>query len=293
MPKPKVSVVMPTYNEEKAVGKVIDQVAETLGKNFDYEIIIVDRSSDKTPEIVRSKSKRNPRIKLIDQCSNGYGRALYLGFCSARGDYIGMVDADLTYTVSDLPEMFRILIRDEADMVVGNRIYKQGSMPLLNGIGNWLITAWINLFFASKVRDSQCGMRVFKRKFFELFLPYEKHMPFTSEMIMEATHLGLRIKNFDTEYHPRVGEAKLNPLKDGFMISLAILQFMRDEHPLTFFSVPGAGIMLISALAFLAGFNYNLVFLAGLILFVGGMVLDSQRRLKGYIRLNRLKGIWR
>lgn len=218
MRKPKVSVVIPTRNEQDAVERVIDDTVEALERGFDYELILVDKSADLTAQRIRNKARTNPRIRLIVQSRSGYGQALYTGFSKAKGDYIAMLDADRTYTPKDLPRMFSMLIQNEADLVVGNRMPSRDAMTSLNRIGNLLITASLNLRFRLDVKDSQCGMRAFKKSFLERFAPEEEGMPFATEMLIDARRQGLRIRNLDTAYNPRVGKTKLNPVHDGLKI---------------------------------------------------------------------------
>ena len=148
-----VSIVIPTMNEEETISDVISKAKKTLEDlNLPYEIVVVDNSSDKTPEIAESLGAKV--IKGV----KGYGKAYIEGFKVAKGDYIVMLDADGTYNPEEIPKLLEPLIKNEADVVLGSRFKGKilpKAMPALHRyIGNPLLTWIMNFLFKTNISDS-------------------------------------------------------------------------------------------------------------------------------------------
>lgn len=240
---PKLAIVIPALNEAESIGHVLDEISKVFdGK--DYSVVIVDgKSVDGTPDIAR----KNGAI-VIDQRGTGYGDALLSGFVYARDklapSLIAMMDADMTYDPKDILVLMKPIVEEGYDLVVGNRFLRmeKGSMTRINKIGNRIISHICNIFLKIKVSDTQCGLRVFKSDLLDSIFFDTEGMPFATEMIVEAKFSGARISEAPITYRPRIGEAKLNPLRDGLRIFGTILRLMRDTQPLLFFS--GMGIII-------------------------------------------------
>ena len=168
----------------------------------------------------------------------GYGSAYLAGFDAATGDYIVMADADLTYDFADIPRFVRELDAG-ADLVMGDRMdsIHPGAMPWLNRyVGNPLLSGFLNLLYRTKVRDVHCGMRALRRDRLPVLDLGATGMEFASEMVIHASRRGLDIRAFPIEYHPRAGESKLSPLRDGWRHLRLILVY----SPTFLFLIPGA-----------------------------------------------------
>jgi hypothetical protein len=176
----------------------------------------------------------------------GYGNAYRAGFAAARGEYIVMADADLTYDFAEIPR-FLAELQDGADMIVGDRMrnIQPGAMPWHHRyIGNPLLSRFLNLLFHTGVNDAHCGMRGFRRDRLELLELRTTGMEFASEMIVRAAKEELDIREIAIEYHPRGGESKLSSFRDGWRH----LRFLLLHSPNHLFILPGA---LIAALGVL------------------------------------------
>lgn len=236
-----VSVVIPTKNEEQAVGCCLEKVLKSFREhNIDGEIILTDNSTDRTPEIAQSMGAR-----VVTPDRLGYGYAYKYGFAQARGNYIVMGDADNTYDFEDIPRLLAPLRDGTADMVMGSRLKGKilpGSMPTLHKyIGNPMLTAFLNFFFKAGVSDSHSGFRAFTKEAYEEMHLRSTGMEFASEMIIEAARRGIRIKEIPIVYHPRIGESKLSSFSDGWRH----MKFMLLYTPKHLFIIPG---MVLSAL---------------------------------------------
>lgn len=227
-----VSVIIPTKNEEGSIAGVIDETKEALD-GIDHEIVIVDASIDKTPlEAVRAGAKV---VKQIG--SGGVGEALIQGFYWARGECVVFFDGDGTYDPKDIHKVIEPLLNDEADLVNGNRFanMEKGAMTLNNRIGNVLLTWLGNMLFHTTIKDSQSGMKAFRRSLLLRVTLWERGFPFCSEILAEASKLSMRIREVGISYKKRVGKTKLNPATAGPSIFWASLKMMRDYDPLFLF----------------------------------------------------------
>lgn len=215
----KVSVIVPTLNEEGAIGKVLAEVRTV--KVVD-EVIVVDSSTDATAKIAESLG-----AKVIFESREGYGRALQTGTETARGDIIVYIDGDYTYDSRDVPRIVEPILNGKYDVVLGNRLNKRmqsGAMDLLNKFGNTLISLIFSLFFFERVDDTQCGLRAIRKRFLEEISYRDYGMPYVTEQLIKLVKKGARIGNVAVTYRPRIGTTKLCSWTDGFKILKVILE---------------------------------------------------------------------
>ena len=230
---PMVSVIIPTMNEEGGIGKVL-KATEAALQGIDHEIIVIDASTDNTPvQVIKAGAK------LVRQIgSGGVGEALIQGFYWAKGQFIIFFDGDGTYEPQDIHKVIEPLVAGQADLVNGNRFYdiEKGSMTMLNRIGNFILT-WVgNMLFHTNIKDSQSGMKGFRRDMLLKVTLWEKGFPICSEILAEASKLGMRITEVGISYRRRIGKTKLSPTKAGFHIFAASFKMLRDYDPLFLFT---------------------------------------------------------
>lgn len=241
---PTISVVIPTMNEEGSVGAMVQSSRAAL-EGIEHEIIIVDNSHDNTPtEAIRAGAKV---IKQIGPA--GYGAALLQGFYWSKGKYVVFFDGDGTYDPADISKLVEPLLKEEADLVNGDRFFKmeKGAMSLGNRIGNVLLTWMGNLLFHMQIKDSQSGMKAFRRDMLMRVTLWERDFPFASEILAEASKVGMRVGEVGITYRRRVGKSKLNPTVAGLKILWASVKMLRDYDPLFLFSEIG---LLLEAAGF-------------------------------------------
>lgn len=237
---PKISVVIPTKDEQDSIATIIEDSRKAL-EGIDHEIIVVDASKDNTPtEAVRSGAKL---VRQIGQ--GGVGQALIQGFYWARGEHIVFFDGDGTYDPQDIHRVVEPLLDNEADFVNGNRFAKmeKGAMNLGNMIGNRLLTWAGNILFHTEIKDSQSGMKAFRRDALRQMVLGEGGFPICSELIAEASNMNLRIVEVGISYRRRTGKSKLNPAAAGPKILWASVRLLRDYDPLLLFV--GLGLLLL------------------------------------------------
>jgi glycosyltransferase involved in cell wall biosynthesis len=239
----RVSVVIPCLNEEQNIEQcVLSALAALDAGGVSGEVLVVDNNSeDRSAEIAEAAGAR-----VVLERRRGYGSAYLAGFAAARGDYIVMADADLTY---DFGEIARFVAELDAgaQLVMGDRMdnIKPGAMPWLHRyIGNPILTGILNLFFRTGVGDAHCGMRALRRDVLPQLDLRTTGMEFASEMVIRASKEKLVISEVPIEYHPRGGESKLSSFRDGWRH----LRFLLVHSPTWLFIVPGAVMALLGAI---------------------------------------------
>ena len=239
-----LSVVIPCLNEEGNIEKVVRIAREVLDREgISGEVVVADNAStDRSAELAAAAGAR-----VVHEPRRGYGSAYLAGFAAARGRYIVMADADLTYDFNDIPRFLQEL-ENGAELVMGDRMdnIQPGAMPWLHRyIGNPMLSGTLNFFFKTGVRDAHCGMRGLRRDVLPRLDLRTPGMEFASEMVIRASKAGLDIREFPIHYHPRGGESKLSSFRDGWRH----LRFLLVHSPTHLFIVPGLAMAVIGALA--------------------------------------------
>ncbi len=279
-PSPRmVSVVIPCLNEAESIERCVRVALRTLAlQAIPGEVIVADNGSeDGSAELAARAGAR-----VVHEPRRGYGSAYLAGFAVARGAYIVMADADLTYDFEDIPR-FLAGLEDGADMVVGDRMRNihPGAMPWHHRyIGNPLLSGLLNLLFHTGVSDAHCGMRAFRRDRLEQLALRTTGMEFASEMVIRAAKAKLEVRQLPIEYRPRSGESKLSSFRDGWRH----VRFLLLHAPNHLFILPGALMSLLGALVSLTvlahldalGRTWDLHTLIGgsLLLIVGAQVVS-------------------
>ncbi|MDP9285544.1 MAG: glycosyltransferase family 2 protein [Actinomycetota bacterium] len=231
---PLVSVVIPCLNEAENIVHCVETALHVLDENkIRGEVIVADNGSDDgSAELAQAAG-----ATVVHEPRRGYGRAYLAGFAAARGDYIVMVDADLTYDFNEIPRFVKEL-DDGGELVMGNRMQniQPGAMPWMNRyIGNPLLSGFLKLLFRTTIRDAHCGMRAVRRDVLPRLELRTAGMEFASEMVIRAARAELDVREFPIALHPRGGESKLNPFTDGWRH----LRLMLLYNPDFLFLLPG------------------------------------------------------
>jgi glycosyltransferase involved in cell wall biosynthesis len=235
--------VIPCLNEAATIERCVGRARDALrGQGWEGEVIVADNGSDDGS----AELARDAGALVVFEPRRGYGSAYLAGFAAARGDYIVMADADLTYDFADIPRFVERL--DEgAELVMGDRMgnIEPGAMPWLHRyVGNPILTGILNLFFRTGVRDAHCGMRAIRRSALPTLDLRTQGMEFASEMVIRAGKERLAIEEIPIHYHPREGESKLSSFRDGWRH----LRFLLVHSPNWLFIAPGAVLAVLGAL---------------------------------------------
>jgi glycosyltransferase involved in cell wall biosynthesis len=238
-----ISVVIPCLNEAENIERCVAMALEGITQaGITGEVIVADNGShDGSAELAVEAG-----AKVIHEPVRGYGSAYLAGFAAARGEYIVMADADLTYDFGEIPR-FLAELEAGADMVIGDRMQNihPGAMPWHHRyIGNPLLSRFLNLLFHTGVSDAHCGMRALRRDRLDVLDLRATGMEFASEMVVRAAKAKLDIRQFPIEYHPRGGESKLSSFRDGWRH----LRFLILHSPRHLFIAPGSFLSALGAL---------------------------------------------
>ncbi len=209
----KLSVVIPTLNEEECIGQVMDELSSALDGNVEHEIIIVDgMSRDRTREIALAKG-----AVVVEEPRRGYGRAYKTGFANAKGEIIAPLDGDCPSPADSIIPLMEILENEDLEFITTDRFghMEEGAMSDMHKIGNLALSFTTRLLFGRIIRDSQSGMWVFRREALSKVRVEDDGMPFSEEIKIEAFRK-LRSKEVMIHYRRRVGEVKLSSWQDGW-----------------------------------------------------------------------------
>jgi hypothetical protein len=206
----KISVVIPCYNEEHGIRHTIGMLPSCVD-----EIIVVDNNStDRTSEVAKSLGAR-----VVFEKRKGYGAAYQAGLPVVTGDITVTLDGDGTYPANQIPEIVDHLEERGLDFVSASRfpLKNPRAMSFSNKVGNGVLTIGMALLYGRPVRDSQSGMWIYRSDVYGKLRLTSDGMAFSEEIKIEAIRAsGVRFGEYHIDYHPRVGEVKLQKWRDGF-----------------------------------------------------------------------------
>jgi glycosyltransferase involved in cell wall biosynthesis len=200
-----ISVVMISMNEENAVGQVI---ADIRAQVPDAEIIVVDSSKDRTPEIAEAAGAR-----VIRQFPpRGYGNAMEVALRAGKGEVIITLDCDNTYPANQIPVLAKMILEDGWDLVDASRLQgKPAAMPWINYFGNRLFAIIASTLFHRHLTDLHSGMRAYRKAMIDQldFLPKGAALPV--ELLLLPIKLGYKVTTLFIDYFDRTGTSTMNP----------------------------------------------------------------------------------
>ncbi len=248
-----LSLVIPAYNEQDGIARVIERVLATraalASRDIRLELIIVDDGSrDHTAQVI----ERYREVRLVRHGKNqGYGAALKTGFRAAAGEYLGFLDADGTYPPESLPDLMRAAVEQDADLVIGSRMSgARSEMPRTRRVGNTAYALLLSFIGNTRVRDTASGMRLIRRAILPQLYPLPDGLDFTPAMSTRAIHEHLKIIEVPIPYSERAGRSKLNVVRDGVRFTNTIVWMALTYNPVRILGAVG---LALGALALLVG----------------------------------------
>lgn len=224
-----ISVVIPVYNEELTIGKVIDRLKIVMKKTgFKHEIVVVDDcSQDNSINILKKHSVQVFSLRK----HRGKGYALRAGFVKAKGDIVVTIDSDESHRPEELPKLLQPILQNKADLVIGSRYLNQKPVAAkkLNIVGVQLFNYLIKILTKTEVSDSQSGYRAIHAAVLKNMKLNSNEYEIESEMLVKSARQGFRVKEVPISFEQRTyGTSRLDPIVDGFKILLSIfLAYLR------------------------------------------------------------------
>ena len=217
-----LAVVMGTYNEEAAIGSVLDDIEEVT--DGAASVVCVDGSSDRTPEIARERG-----ATVIEQEPQGYGVAVHRALQAAERPVVVTTDCDDTYPMERLPDFLEEM-NDGADVVSGDRLYFGAeAMPAFNRFGNEVFALLASALLGERLHDATTGMRAYRREVIEK-IEWTENTGLSAELLMRPLARGYDVREVPIEYDERAGETKLDPLSGGAAIATSIVRVAIEEQ---------------------------------------------------------------
>lgn len=231
MSEPDVAILIPCYNEEAAIDKVVRDFRKALPQ---ATIFVYDNnSSDRTAEVARAAGAVVRAEKLA-----GKGNVVRRMFADVEADVFVLVDGDDTYHAASAPLMMQKLLEESLDMVSAVRVessvaaYRRG-----HRLGNRVLTGFVAWIFGSRSADMLSGYRVFSRRFVKSFPALATGFEIETELTVHSLELGLPLAELATPYseRPAGSVSKLRTYRDGIRIARTIVHLIKEEKPLAFF----------------------------------------------------------
>lgn len=216
---PKVSIILPTYNEEETIVQIIKDIKK-LQKLFTIEIIVADGGSkDKTAELAKNENVKVIRFKK----KRGKGKDFWEAALQAKGEYTVQIDADYQFLPSEIPLMIGKLDHG-ADIAIGKRI-DHGKAPLIRTFGNYFLTLITSIVVGRKIGDTLAGFKAIKTKKLHALKLKEPHFGYEAETVIKSIRLKYKLEEVPVNYTRRnKGISQVNSFRDGFLILGSIIK---------------------------------------------------------------------
>ena len=243
----KIAVLIPCYNEEQTIEKVVRDSKAALPEATIY--VYDNNSTDRTVELAKAAG-----AVIKHEYMQGKGNVIRRMFREIDAEAYIMVDGDDTYPMEYATEMIDKVLNHNADMVVGDRLsstyFTENKRPFHN-FGNSLVRGSINSLFKCDIKDIMTGFRAFSYQFVKTFPVMSKGFEIETEMTIHAVSNNMQVENVIVEYRdrPAGSESKLNTYSDGMKVIFTIIRLYREYKPFGFF-----GLLALLLVAIACGF---------------------------------------
>ena len=287
--KDRIAVLIPCYNESRTVEKVVTDFRRALPDAVIY--VYDNNSTDGTAEIAEKAGAVVRRERM-----QGKGNVIRRMFREIDADCYVMADGDDTYPAEVAPELVRLVLEEQADMVVGDRLsstyFSENKRPFHN-LGNSLVRGSINRLFGSEIKDIMTGYRAFSYAFVKTYPVLSKGFEIETDMTIHAINRNMLVRNVVIDYRDRPdgSVSKLNTYSDGAKVLMTIARLFKNYKPFAFFGLISLALALLSSLfmipvlveyaktglvpRFPTLIVCGITMLAALLLFVSGLILST------------------
>lgn len=245
--KKDIAILVPCYNEELTIEKVIDDFQKNIPEAKIY--VYDNNSSDRTFEIAKAKG-----VEVRKEPRQGKGNVVRSMFRDIDADYYVMIDGDDTYPAEAVHDILKPLVEGTADMTIGDRLsngtYAQENKRAFHGLGNWLVRKLVNILFNNNIQDIMTGYRGFTKEFVKTMPVLSEKFEIETEMSIHSMDKRLRVLEVPIDYRdrPEGSESKLNTISDGYKVLKMLFLLVKDYKPRFFFSVLGLVTFIIGIL---------------------------------------------
>ena len=240
----KVAVLVPCYNEATTISEVVTAFRAALP---DAEIYVYDNNStDATASLAASAGAIVRREPI-----QGKGNVVRRMFADVDAEVYVLVDGDATYDALAAPEMIDLLVQDRLEMVNGARTSKTTEAYRTgHRFGNRVLSSLVRMMFGARIKDMLSGYKIFSRRFVKTFPAHSAGFEIETELVVHALELRMAVAEVSTTYgeRPEGSSSKLHTIRDGFRILLTILELVKEERPLLFFSSLAGCLLLFSVI---------------------------------------------
>lgn len=244
----KIAVLIPCYNEEKTIEKVVKDAKNALPEAVIY--VYDNNSTDKTAELAKAAG-----AIVRHEYKQGKGNVIRRMFREIDALCYVMVDGDDTYPMEYAGQMTQLVLEKQVDMVVGDRLsstyFKENKRPFHN-MGNTVVRNSINRLFKCDIKDIMTGYRAMSYEFVKSYPVLSKGFEIETEMTIHAVFNQMAIENVIVDYRdrPEGSESKLNTYSDGMKVLSLIVKLYKNYRPLAFFSWMAAAMTVVAAVMF-------------------------------------------
>ena len=244
----KIAVLIPCYNEERTIAKVVTDVKNALPEATIY--VYDNNSTDRTAQLAREAG-----AVIRQEYAQGKGNVIRRMFREIDAQCYLMVDGDDTYPLDCAREMVNQVLERHADMVVGDRLsstyFTENKRPFHN-FGNSLMRTCINSLFRADIKDIMTGYRAFSYEFVKTFPVFSKGFEIETEMTIHAVNYNMQVENVIVEYRdrPEGSVSKLNTFQDGMKVIRKMIQLYKNYKPLKCFSLIAILLILLAVVLF-------------------------------------------
>jgi glycosyltransferase involved in cell wall biosynthesis len=292
-----VAILIPCYNEEATIRKVVEDflrafsAGEVGGIPVQTTVYVYDNnSSDKTAELAKAAG-----AVVVKEKRQGKGNVVRSQFRDIDADAYIMVDGDDTYEATNAPAMVELVLRDNVDMVIGDRLsgeYFKENQRRFHGGGNVVVRKLINMLFSADVNDIMTGYRAFSRGFVKTFPVLSQGFEIETEMTIHALDKKMRLEEITVDYRDRPdgSESKLNTVSDGIKVIRKIGGLVSEFRPMRFYGVLAFILLVVGVVAgtvpvleffethkvthFPTLFGSGILIVSGILLWVTGIILN-------------------
>ncbi len=267
-----VCILIPTLNEERSIGEVIEGFKR---EGFSNIFVIDGKSVDRTREIAEEKGAR-----VVIQTGRGKGQAIIEAFQMINSDVVVLVDGDGSYIPEDVHKLLEPIKKGIAEHVIGNRLvgFERGAFTKLNLIGNKILNWIFRLIYGVNLHDILSGYRALKREVYKN-LDLKKHgFEIETELTVETLAKGFKVVEVPIAYRKREGRTKLKPIRDGFKIAMTIYELLRRYSPGRYFLFIGLFLIFLGVLSgvyvvyeWFRNISHDLLAILTTLLIIGGL----------------------